>query len=337
MTLSVPRRLIAARKPCSVTDIAEIESAARRLAGVAIHTPLIENPALNELAGGRVLIKPECLQVTGSFKIRGAYNMMSRIDDPRRGVVAFSSGNHAQGVAAAGRLLGIETTIVMPSNAPRAKLDNTRRLGGNVITYDRFTEDRETIARAVAAERGSVVVPSYDHDYIIAGQGTVGLEIADDLRAADITPNLLLVCCGGGGLTSGAGLAFRDRFPGAAMHTVEPEFFDDTARSLAIGSRQTVDADARSFCDAILTPSPGEKTFALLKAIGATGLVVSDAEVREAMRFAFRELKLVTEPAVALAAAMFGKAPTEGAVTAIVISGGNVDPELFSDVQGSKR
>lgn len=320
-----------------MTDIADIEAAAKRLSGVAIHTPLVENDALNELAGGRVLIKPECLQVTGSFKIRGAYNMMSQVDDPRRGVVAFSSGNHAQGVAAAGRLLGIETTIVMPSDAPRAKLDNTARLGGNVVTYDRFTEDRETIARAIAAERGSVVVPSYDHEHIIAGQGTVGLEIADDLKAAGITPDRLLVCCGGGGLTSGSGLAFRDRFADAAVHTVEPEFFDDTARSLVTGSRQTVDAAARSFCDAILTPTPGVKTFALLQAIGATGLVVTEAEVREAMRFAFRELKLVAEPggAVALAAAMFRKALTVGRVTVVVISGGNVDAELYSEVQSA--
>lgn len=318
-----------------MTDIADIESAAVRLAGVATHTPLIESAALNELAGGRVLIKPECLQVTGSFKIRGAYNMMSQIDDPGRGVVAFSSGNHAQGVAAAGRLLGIDTTIVMPSDAPRAKLDNTRRLGGNVVTYDRFTEDRETIARAIAAEQGSIVVPSYDHEDIIAGQGTVGLEIADDLAAAGVEPDQLLVCCGGGGLTSGSGLAFRDRFPNADVYTVEPEFFDDTARSLESGTRQAVIEGARSMCDAILTPSPGEKTFALLQRIGASGLVVSEAEVCEAMRFAFRELKLVVEPggAVALAAAMSRKDLTEGSVTAIVLSGGNVDPELFAEVQ----
>ncbi|MDJ0917800.1 MAG: threonine/serine dehydratase [Woeseiaceae bacterium] len=318
-------------------SITDIESAAARLDGVAIHTPLLESAALNELAGGRVLLKPECLQRTGSFKIRGAYNMMSQIEDRAAGVVAFSSGNHAQGVAAAGRLLGIETTIVMPSDAPRAKLDNTRTLGGNVVTYDRYSEDREAIAHAIAEDRGCTVVPSFDHEHIIAGQGTVGLELADDLKAMAISPNQLFVCCGGGGLTSGSGLALKDRFPDAAVFTVEPEFFDDTARSLRSGSRQTVDESARSFCDAILTPSPGEITFALLQAMNAQGLVVNEKEVREAMRFAFRELKLVVEPggAVALAAVMFRKAPTVDAVTAVVISGGNVDVDLFSDVQTS--
>ncbi|MDJ0757952.1 MAG: threonine/serine dehydratase [Woeseiaceae bacterium] len=316
-------------------SIKDIESAATRLKGVAIHTPLVENAALNELAGGRVMIKPECLQRTGSFKIRGAYNMMSRIEDRDAGVVAFSSGNHAQGVAAAGQLLGIETTIVMPSDAPRAKLDNTRKLGGKVVTYDRYTEDREAIARAIADERGSVVIPPFDHEQIIAGQGTVGLELADDLQAESIAPDQLFVCCGGGGLTSGTGLALRDRFPEAAVFTVEPEFFDDTARSLQTGTRQTIDESARSICDSILAPSPGEMTFALLKAMNAQGLVVNEDEVREAMRFAFRELKLVVEPggAVALAAAMFRKAPAVDAVTVIVISGGNVDVEIFADVQ----
>ena len=318
-----------------MTDISDIESAAARLEGVAIRTPLIENAALNELSGGRVFLKPECLQRTGSFKIRGAYNKMSRIDDRDAGVVAFSSGNHAQGVAAAGQLLGIETTIVMPSDAPRAKLDNTKKLGGKVVTYDRYTEDREAIACAIAEEQGGVVVPSYDHEHIIAGQGTVGLELADDLKTAGITPDQLFVCCGGGGLTSGSGLAFRDRFPNASVFTVEPDNFDDTARSLQSGSRQSVDEDARSFCDAILTPTPGELTFALLQSMCAQGIVVNEEEVREAMRFAFRELKLVVEPggAVALAAAMFRKAGTVDAVTAVVISGGNVDVDLFASVQ----
>ena len=205
--------------------LAEVEAASGRLEGVAVRTPLLRSHALDEAAGGTVLVKPECLQVTGSFKIRGAYNFLSQLSaaEAQRGVVAFSSGNHAQGVAAAGSMLGIHTAIVMPEDAPRAKLENTRRLGGEVITYDRYTGDREAIAREIAAQRGAVVVPSYDHDYIIAGQGTVGLEIGQQCQELGLEPDNVLICCGGGGLSSGSAAALKGLHPDVSVHTVEPE------------------------------------------------------------------------------------------------------------------
>lgn len=317
--------------------IREVEGAAKRLAGVAVRTPLLCSPALDEACGGSVLVKPESLQMTGSFKIRGAYNFLCQMtpEEAQRGVVAFSSGNHAQGVAAAGAMLGIRTAIVMPEDAPRAKLENTRRLGGEVITYDRYTGDRETIAREIAAERGAVVVPSYDHEYIIAGQGTVGLEIAEQCTETGIEPDQVLVCCGGGGLIAGTATALADRFPGIAVHPVEPAGFDDTARSLVSGKREQIDAEARSICDALQAHSPGEMTFAINRRLLGKGLVVSDDEVRAAIRFAFVNLKLVVEPggAVALAAALSGKIDAQDRTTVVVISGGNVDGELFAEIQ----
>ncbi len=317
--------------------IEDIRAAAKRLDGVAVRTPLIRNAVLNELASGTVLIKPECLQVTGSFKIRGAYNFLSQLapGEAAGGIVAFSSGNHAQGVAAAGSMLGIRTAIVMPEDAPRAKLENTRRLGGEVITYDRYTGDRETIAREIAAERGAVVVPSYDHDHIIAGQGTVGLEIAEQCAAEDLVPDQVLVNCGGGGLIAGSATALRSSFPSVAVYPVEPEDFDDTARSLESGQREYIDAAARSICDALQAHSPGELTFEINRRLLGRGLTVSDAEVREAMRFAFANLKMVVEPggAAALAAVLSRKIRTAGKTTVVVISGGNVDRELFAEIQ----
>jgi threonine dehydratase len=317
--------------------IADIEAAAERLDGIAVRTPLIRSHALDEAARGTVLVKPECLQVTGSFKIRGAYNFLSQLTpaESGRGVVAFSSGNHAQGVAKAGALLGVSTAIVMPEDAPRAKLDNTRRLGGEVITYDRYTGDREAIAREIAAERGAVVVPSYDHEYIIAGQGTVGLEIAEQCAELDVRPDQALVCCGGGGLIAGSATALKDAFPDVRVHTVEPEDFDDTKRSLESGRRERVADDARSICDALQAHTPGKITFEINRELLGHGLAVSDAEVREAMRFAFRNLKLVVEPggAVALAALLANKIETVERTTVVVISGGNVDRELYAEIQ----
>ena len=319
--------------------IADIEAAARRLEGVSVRTPLLRNQVLDELAGGSVFIKPECLQVTGSFKIRGAYNFLSQLtrDEAERGVVAFSSGNHAQGVAAAGAMLGIHTAIVMPEDAPRAKLENTRRLGGEVITYDRYTGDREAIARELAAERGAVVVPSYDHENIIAGQGTVGLEIAQQCKELEVVPDRVLVNCGGGGLISGSATALKAHFPDVSIHTVEPEEFDDTARSLASGKRERIFDDARSICDALQAHSPGKLTFEIRRELLDEGLVVSDDDVCNAMRFAFRHLKLVVEPggAAALAALLSRKAETAGKTTVVVISGGNVDQEFFAEIQRS--
>jgi len=320
-----------------VIGIREVEGAAKRLAGVAVRTPLLRSRELDDVSGGTVLVKPECLQVTGSFKIRGAFNFLSQMtpEEAKHGVVAFSSGNHAQGVAAAGTMLGIHTAIVMPEDAPRAKLENTRRLGGEVITYDRYTGDREAIAREIAAERSAVVVPSYDHDYIIAGQGTVGLEIAEQCAELGIEPDQALVCCGGGGLIAGTATALKARFAAVAVHPVEPEGFDDTARSLQSGRREHVDATARSICDALQAHAPGEMTFAINRRLLGKGLVVSDAEVRAAIRFAFVNLKLVVEPggAVALAAALSGKIDMRDETTVVVISGGNVDGELFAEIQ----
>ncbi len=320
----------------SVT-INDVEDAARRLEGVAVATPLIEHPELNRLAGGRVLLKPENLQLTGSFKIRGAYNLLCRLtaEDRERGAVAWSSGNHAQGVAKAGQLLGIETTIVMPEDAPRAKLDNTRRYGGKVITYDRYTGDREAIALEIAERTGAVVVPSYDHPHIIAGQGTAGLEIAGQAQEAQIELSQALICCGGGGLTAGCAIALRDRFPGIRVYTVEPDHYDDTRRSLESGRREKADTSASSICDALLSPSPGRLTFPILAEHVAAGLCVTEAEVCEAMRFAARELKLVLEPggAVALAAVLAGRLPTAKETTAVMLSGGNVDADLFGRIQ----
>ncbi|MGI9234895.1 MAG: threonine ammonia-lyase [Woeseiaceae bacterium] len=317
--------------------IQDVEAAAERLADVSVRTPLLRNFELDQVAGGTVLLKPECFQRTGSFKIRGAYNMLSQLSNAQaaRGVVAWSSGNHAQGVAAAGGMLGISTTIVMPEDAPRAKLANTIRLGGEVITYDRYRGDREAIARGIAAERGAGIVPSYDHAHIIAGQGTVGLEIADQCAEIGLAPDQVLICCGGGGLTSGSAIALKSRLPEVSVHTVEPNDFDDTARSLKRGDRVQVDESARSICDALLSPSPGEMTFEINRHLLGEGLSVSDDEVRAAMRFAFRYMKLVVEPggAVALAAVLTGKIRTKGKTTVAVLSGGNVDRELFAEIQ----
>jgi threonine dehydratase len=306
--------------------IKDIEAAAERLREVAVRTPLIHNAELDKATGGRVFVKPECLQVTGSFKIRGAYNLMSQLnhEQAQRGVVAWSSGNHAQGVAAAAGML----------DAPLAKLENTKRLGGEVITYDRYTGDREQIARAIAAERGAELVPSYDHLDIIAGQGTMGLEIAEQMVEMGEAPDQVLICCGGGGLSSGSAIAIKDRFADTDVFTVEPNEFDDTARSLAAGERLRVSDSARSICDALQAHMPGELTFDINRRLIRAGLAVTDEEVEDAMRFAFKHLKLVAEPggAVALAAALSGKVETADKTTVAVISGGNVDFGLFASI-----
>ncbi len=321
----------------TTVDRHAIEQAARRLAGVAAVTPLVESEELDAIAAGTVLLKAENLQFTGSFKIRGAYNLMSRLPRARaeQGVVAWSSGNHAQGVAAAGALLGIRTAIVMPEDAPALKLANTRRLGGETILYDRYTGDREAIAREVAAERGAGLVPSYDHPDIIAGQGTVGLELIRQCEEQGHVPDQVLIPCGGGGLSAGSAVAIRAASPATAVHPVEPADFDDTRRSLAAGERLPNAPGARSICDALQAGMPGALTFPINLRLLGQGLVVSDEEVRAAMRFAFRHLKMVVEPggAVALAAVLANRLPTRGKVTVIVLSGGNVDPETFAAIQ----
>lgn len=308
----------------------EVVTAAGRIARVAVHTPLLNFPVLDEATGARVFVKPETLQRTGSFKFRGAYNRLAAIPPAERGpgVVAFSSGNHAQGVALAARLLGMPCAIVMPSDAPAVKVARTRDDGAEVIFYDRLSEKREVIAGDLARARGAVLVPSYDDRFVIAGQGTAGLEVRQDLEAMGVTADLALVCCGGGGLSGGFGLG-----SGLPVVTVEPEGYDDVARSLAAGHVLPVENPGPTRCDALQTLRMAELTFETLRSQGARGVAVSEAQVAAAVAFAFRELKLVVEPggAVALAAALHRVVDIKGRTVVAVLSGGNVDAATFAD------
>ena len=313
----------------------DVLAAAERLSGMAVATPLIESPALNARVGGRVLIKPETLQRTGSFKFRGAYNRISLIPEVEReaGVVAYSSGNHAQGVAAAAALLGVPATIVMPADAPAIKIANTRGYGARVELYERASQSREARAEAIAADTGATIVRPYDDPGIMAGQGTCGLEIARQAAALDASLDALLVCCGGGGLVSGCAIAMAELSPQTRIYSVEPEGFDDTRRSLEGGERVANDPGPQSFCDALLSPTPGELTFTVNRRLLAGGIAVSDAEVAAAMAFAFATLKLVVEPggAVSLAALLSGKLEAAGQTIALTLSGGNVDPGTHAE------
>ncbi len=312
---------------------ADVDAAARRLANIALHTPLVTSPVLDALTGARIFLKAETLQRTGSFKFRGAYNKLSSIPPDQRagGVVAFSSGNHAQGVAAAARLLGMPAVIVMPSDAPRPKRERTAALGAEVVLYDRLREDRQAIAREIAGQRHAELVPPYDDPLVIAGQGTVGREIIEDLGALGLVPDVVAVTASGGGLTAGIALAVKARAPQTRVYTAEPEGFDDHARSFKSGKRERNPALTGTICDALMAQTPGELTFAINRELVGQGAAVSDAEVAAAVAFAFRELKLVLEPggAAALAALMTGKIDVKGKIAVAVLSGGNVDPELF--------
>ena len=317
---------------------ADIEAAAKRLAGVAVRTPLINAPVLDERVGARVFLKAETLQRTGSFKFRGAYNKISSIPPERRaaGVVAYSSGNHAQGVAAAARLLGMRATIVMPSDAPRLKRERTLALGAEIVPYDRNTEDRAAIAKKIVAERGATLVPPYDDPLIIAGQGTIGREIVEDLGQLLLQPEMVVVGASGGGLAAGISLGVKLRVPSAKFYTVEPEGFDDTLRSFVSGKREANARMSGTICDALMTNTPGELTFPItLELIGA-GVTASDTQVAAAVRFAFEELKLVVEPggAIGLAALLAGKLDVKGKVVVAILSGGNIDAELFAKIIG---
>lgn len=319
-------------------SFADIEAAAGRLEGHAVRTPILESPALNERLGLRVLIKPETLQRVGAFKFRGAYNRLVQMSPEarRRGVVAFSSGNHAQGVALAARLLGMPALIVMPADAPAVKVAATRGYGAEVRFYDRLTDNREAISQAAAAERGAILVPAFDDPQIIAGQGTVGLELFHQAQSLGANLDVAIAPVGGGGLMAGTSLAIKALSPGTAVVGVEPAGFDDTLKSLQAGSRQMMKPTTRSLCDALETPAPGALTFPILQQTLADIAVVTDAEVAEAMRLAFQMLKLVVEPggSVGLAALLAGKVrhAEPGKTVGLVLSGGNVDPELFARV-----
>jgi threonine dehydratase len=317
-------------------DFSSVRAAAARLAGRAIRTPLLAGTPLDARLGGRVLLKLETLQHTGSFKFRGAWNRLVQLDARQRaaGVVAFSSGNHAQGVAAAARQLDIPATIVMPADAPQVKMRNTRDLGAEIVAYDRQRESREEIAARIAAQRGAVLVPSFDDPDIIAGQGTVGVEIAEQAVAAGMTIDDVVVCCSGGGLIAGVALAMEALSPGTRLWSAEPEGFDDHRRSLAAGRRMGNEPGRHSICDALLAPMPGELTFAINAGRLSGGLVVSDDEVRGAIAYAARTLKLIVEPggAAALASVLAGKLDVRGRTVAVVLSGGNVDDSLLADV-----
>ncbi|MGE0714554.1 MAG: threonine/serine dehydratase [Alphaproteobacteria bacterium] len=317
-------------------DISAIERAAERIRGEAVITPLLEVPAVNDLLGGRLLMKAEMLQRTGSFKFRGAYNCIASIpaETRKRGVVAYSSGNHAQGVAAAAQALGVPALIVMPKDAPAIKVENTRGYGAEVVFYDRYTESREALGEKLTAERGATIVRPYDEPEVIAGQGTAGLEIAWQAAAKGVNLDAVLVPAGGGGLVAGVSTAIAARSPGTPVYCCEPAGFDDTTRSLATGAWQEVDPAARSFCDALLAPTPGRITFTINVRRLTGGFAVTDDEVGAAMRFAFRHFKVVVEPggAVGLAAVLAGKLPIKGKTFAVVCSGGNVDPALFAQV-----
>ena len=316
-----------------MTDIAAIEAAALRLKGHARRTPLLSSPFLDAVAGRRVLVKAECLQHTGSFKFRGAWSAVSALDPAvrARGVLAYSSGNHAQGVAHAAALHGTTSVIIMPKDAPALKIANTRALGGEVVLYDRAAENREEIGQRIAADRGLTLIRPYDDPMVIAGQGTCGLEIAEQAAEEGVAEAQVLVCCGGGGLTSGIALALEARAPGLRVRPCEPEGFDDTARSLAAGTHQRNARMDGSLCDAIVTPEPGKITFPILQRLAGPGLVVSDDQALHAMALAWQRLKIVLEPggAVALAAALFLPDQVQGDAVICLASGGNVDRPVF--------
>ncbi|NTE87665.1 threonine ammonia-lyase [Agrobacterium rubi] len=317
-----------------MTDISTIEAARQRIGSKAIRTPLLSSPFLDDIAGRKIFVKAECLQRTGSFKFRGGWSAVSGIepDARQRGVIAFSSGNHAQGVAFAAALHGVPSVIVMPQDAPKIKIDNTRAFGAEVVLYDRANEDRDAIGARLAQERNLTLIKPYDEPLVIAGQGTVGLEIAEQGAEYGIEAADVLVPCGGGGLTSGIALALEARAPGYTVRPCEPEHFDDVARSLASGKIERNAALSGSICDAIVTPQPGNITFPLMKTRCGSGIAVTEDEALRAMVLAFLRLKVVVEPggAVALAAALFHSAELGTETVIAVASGGNVDPQIMA-------
>lgn len=313
-------------------SLSDIQAAAERIRGRAVRTPLIEARAASDATGAHVFVKAEVLQRTGSFKFRGAMSRMTLLNDDerKRGVVAYSSGNHAQAVAAAARELGTSAVIVMPADAPKLKIENTKGYGAEVVLYDRFTQDRAAIGKKIAGDRGLTLVPPFDDERIIAGQGTAGMEIAQDANAMGLTLDAVLVPCSGGGLTAGIASALAELSPRTQVYGIEPEHFDDTARSLAAGKRVANTATAPSLCDALMTEMPGELTFPIIQRL-VKALSVTDDEALRAMAHAFTHLKLVAEPggAAALAAVLSNKLNIRGKTVAVILSGGNVDADTF--------
>ena len=315
-------------------NIDMIRAAALRLEGHARRTPLLNSPFLDEIAGRRVWVKPECLQHTGSFKFRGAWSAISAMDADTRakGVIAFSSGNHAQGIAMAARTHGTSAVIIMPADSPVSKIENTKAYGAEVILYDRETEDRDGIGARISEERGLTLIKPFDEPQVIAGQGTCGLEIAQQAAEHGIKTADVIVCCGGGGLTSGIALALEADAPGLRVRPAEPQGFDDVARSLRSGAIERNNQTSGNICDAIITPQPGNLTFPHMARLCGPGLVVNETQALQAMAHAFNRIKLVAEPggAVALAAALFCKDDIKGDDVIVTISGGNVDPSMFA-------
>ncbi len=312
-----------------------VQDAARQIAGHAVRTPLIESPALNERLGGRILLKCETLQRAGAFKFRGAWNRISRLspDELQRGVVAYSSGNHAQAVACAARMMGTSAVIVMPADSPAVKVAGVRAFGGEVRMYDRYTESREDIGEEIARTRGSVLVRPFDDPFVIEGQGTIGLEVMEDLQAQGLALDQLVCGASGGGMIAGINLAMEALSPATPVIAVEPRDYNDMQLSIAAGERLTYAPAPGTICDALMTDRPGELTFPINRRVDRVE-TVSDAEVAEAVRYAFHTLKLVVEPggAVSLAAALTGKVETRNRTTAVILSGGNVDPSLFAAI-----
>jgi len=311
----------------------DVMAARGRIAALVVRTPMLRHPLLDQITGGTILLKPETLQRTGSFKLRGASNAILQLDAAQRraGVVTHSSGNHAQATAFAAASVGASATIFMPDDAPAIKVESTRWWGAEIRRYDRHADDREGMTRAHAAETGAVLVPPFDHPDVIAGQGTLALELVEDAEAAGFTMDALLACTGGGGLIAGCALAIEGASPGTRIYAVEPAGWDDTGRSLASGQRETNAPGGSTLCDALLAKSPGKLTFAVNQPRLAGGIAVTDDEVMAAIRFAFSHLKLVVEPggAVCLAALLAGKFDARGKIVGAVLSGGNVDADVF--------
>ena len=318
--------------PTPAVSLDDIRAAADRIAAHSIRTPLLESPRVNDWLGFRLLVKCENLQHTGSFKLRGATNAVMSLPDSVTDVVAYSSGNHAQAVARAASRRGMRAVIVMPEDAPALKIEGTRAYGAEIVTYDRYAESREEIGGTIAAERNAELIRPFEDVRVIAGQGTIGLEIAAQCAELGVAPQHVISCCGGGGLIAGVSLAVTSRMPATKVWAAEPEGFDDTIRSLESGQIVSVDPASRSICDAVVTPSPGEITFAINRTTLAGGFAVSDELVLQVMATAFKHLKLVIEPggAVALAAALDGRLPSATDCAVAVASGGNVDPEMFA-------